>query len=148
MRSWYVLLLVCLSVHPAAGWAEARGAPVPAARQLSGLGAEEAAALLAKLEEAQRRLKAGEFQSFQLLAGSLASYDMTKTSPRDAFLGVPFEKVWNIERVRTSNRLWQPYRLSYAPDGLGEPYWEIEAVLGSAGNIERVLMVYKPPAPF
>lgn len=59
-----------------------------------------------------------------------------------------FQKVWNIEPVRTDNPLWQPYRLAYAPNGLGQLYWDIEVVLGINGNIERLLMIYKPPAPF
>ena len=122
--------------------------PGQTTRQLSGLSAGEAAALLAKLEDTQRRLKAGEPQYFELLAGSIASFDMTKSSPRDVFLQVPFEKVWNIERIPSDNRSWQPYKLSYSPHGLGQLYWDIEVVLGFSGNIERVLMVYRAPAPF
>jgi hypothetical protein len=149
MRRWHVLLVVVLSLQCAIGWAEPRTTlPIPAAPQLRGLSAEEAIALISKLDDAQRRLRAGEFQSFELLAGSVASYDMAKVSPRDAFLQVPFGNVWNIERVRTDNRLWQPYRLAYAPNGLGQLYWDIEVVLGVNDNIERVLMIYKPPAPF
>jgi hypothetical protein len=149
MQGWRLLLVVCLSVQSAVGWAETvKTMPVPTTRQLRGLDAEQATELIAKLESAQRSLKGGEPQFFELLAGSLASYDMTKTPPRDVFLQVPFKEVWNIERVRTDNRLWQPYRLSYAPNGLGQLYWEIEVVLGINGDIQRVLMVYKPPAPF
>jgi hypothetical protein len=149
MRSWYVLLLIGLSVQSAIGWAQTRSNhQAPAARQLTGLGAEEATALIAKLEEAQRRLRAGELQTFELLAGSMASSETTKVSPRDAFLQVPFKRVWNIERVQTDNRLWQPHRLAYAPNGPGQLYWDIEVVLGSEGEIERVLMIYKPRAPF
>jgi hypothetical protein len=73
---------------------------------------------------------------------------MTRVSARDAFLQVRFDDVWNFERVRTDNRGWQPYKLAYAPKGLGQLYWDIEVVLGSDGNIERVLMIYKQPAPF
>lgn len=149
MRRRHLLLVIALLVQPANGWSEKRSAiPVPETRQLSGLSAEEAAALIGKLEDAQRRLRTGKFQSFELLAGSIASYDMTKVSPRDAFLEVPFKKVWDIEKVRTDNRLWQPYSLAYAPTGRGQLYWDIEVVLGINGNIERVLMIYKPPAPF
>ena len=119
---------------------------VPTKRQLQGLTIEEAAALLAKLEDAQRRLKAGDLQSFELLAGSIASYDMTKSSPRDVFLRVPFQKVWDIKRVPNEYR--HTYSLAYSPNGLGQLYWEIEVALGFNGNIERVLMTYKPPAPF
>ena len=149
MHGWYVFLFMGLSVQSAVGGAEITATvPVPAKRQLSGLTAEEAIALLAKLEDAQRRLKAGQFQPFELLAGSIASYDETKVTPREAFLKVPFQQVWNIERVGTDNPGWQPYKLAYAPNGLGQLYWDIEVVLGFDGNIERVLMVYKPPAPF
>ena len=149
MRRWHVLLFAGLSVQSGLVWSETRSArPVPTIRQLHGLSADEATALIAKLEDAQRRLRAGEFQSFELVAGSIASYDTTKVPPREAFLQVPFKKVWDIERVHTDNRLWQPYKLAYSPDGLGQPYWDIEVALGFDGNIERVLMIYKPPAPF
>lgn len=149
MRLWRLVFVAGLSAYPAVASASpVKFIPVPATRQLRGLTAEEAAALLTKLQDTQRRLKTGEPQYFELLAGSIASYEMTKSSPRAVFLQVPFEKVWDIERVPTENRLWQPYKLAYSPDGLGQLYWEIEVVLGFNGNIERVLMVYKPPAPF
>ena len=93
-------------------------------------------------------MKAGKFESFELLAGSIASYEKSKVPPREAFLQVSFTSVWNVERVRSDNKLWQPYRLAYAPEGLGKRYWDIEVVLGISGNIERVSMTYKPPAPF
>jgi hypothetical protein len=149
MRRRRLLLLLCLSGQTAIGCAQSNATvPVPSARQLRGLSAEEAAALIAKVEEAQRRLKAGERLSFELLAGSMASNAMSRLSPRDAFLQVPFRQVWGIERVRTDNALWQPFRLAYAPNGLGQLYWDIEVVLGSDGVLERILMIYKPPAPF
>ena len=149
MRSWPAFLLFSLAAVTTNSWARGENsASPPVARQLSGIGPEEAATLLAKLQDAQRRLKTGEFQSFELSAGSIASYDETKISARDAFLRVPFEKVWNIERVRSENPLAQPFRLAYAPRGLGHLYWDIEVVLGINGGIQRVLMIYKPPAPF
>jgi hypothetical protein len=149
MRLLRLLLVAALAVHPTAALAAPKELqPVPARPQLRGLNAEEAKTIIAKLKDAQRRLGAGEFLPFELLAGSIASYDMTKSAPREVFLRVPFDDVWDIERVRTDNRLWQPYRLAYAPNGLGQLYWDIEVVLGFNGNIERVLMVYKPPAPF
>ena len=149
MPRWRRLLVVSLLVQAAIGWAQPSDIrPVPTTRQLSGLNAEEASALIARLEYAQRQLRAGEFQGFELLAGSIASYDATEIPPRDAFLQVPFNEVWSITRVRTDNRLWQPYRLSYSPNGPGQLYWDIEVVLGFNGDLERVLMIYKPPAPF
>lgn len=62
MHRWYVFFLMGLPVQSAIGGAEITGTmPVPATRQLSGLNAEEATALIAKLENAQRLLKAGQF---------------------------------------------------------------------------------------
>lgn len=149
MRVWHVLLTGSLFVQPSVGWTETRSPyPVPQHRQLRGLSADEATALLAKLTDAQLAMKAGQFQTFELLAGSIASYPMTKVSARDAFLQVQFGKVWQIERGARDNPLWQPYKLAYAPNGLGQLYWDIEVALGFHGDIERVLMIYKPPAPF
>jgi hypothetical protein len=76
--------------------------------QVRGLRCDEAAALIDKLKDAQKRLKGGEELTFQLLSGAPALSAMTKVSPRDAFLRMPFEKAFIIERVKTGNRLWQP----------------------------------------
>lgn len=144
-----LLIFLCLALQPAIISAQRVGTvAVPPTQQLRGLNAGEASALVAKLSEAQIKLRAGEFQSFELISGSIAGYDMVKVSPRDAFLQVSFQQVWQIERVPTDNRLWQPFKLAYAPDGLGQLYWDIEVVLGASGQLERVTMIYKPPAPF
>jgi hypothetical protein len=148
MRIWQIAFTIGLAGQSAISETQAwRAVPVPTTRQLNGLSSQDATDLIAKLEFAQRQLRAGEFQSFELLSGSIASYDKTKVSPREAFLQVPFRSVWEVERVRTDNELWQPYRLAYAPDGLGKLYWDIEVVLGFEGQIERVSMTYKSPAP-
>lgn len=148
MNSRHLWVAFALSLLGAAACAQTDiTRPVPASRQLRGLGAEEAAALIGKVQEAQRRLRSGEFQPFELLAGAVASSEMTKVSPRDAFLGIRFDEVWDLQKTVTDNPLWQPYRLAYAPDGLGRLYWDIEIVLGINGDIERVMMVYKAPAP-
>ena len=120
----------------------------PAKRQLINISEAKASQIVELLEDVQRRLKADEKQYFTLLSGAPASYDMTKVTPRDAFLQVRFDEVWEFRRVATINRLWQPFRLSYAPDGLGKLYWDIEVVFGLNDKLERVTMTYKPPAPF
>ena len=149
MKRLHFLFIISLSAPCSSVVAQSAIAhTVPAKRQLIDLNATEASALLTKIKDAQRRLKAGEFLPFELLAGSIASYETTKVSPRHAFLTVPFDDVWEIKRVRSDNPLWQPYRLAYAPKGLGKLYWDIEVVLAINGDIERVLMIYKPPAPF
>lgn len=122
--------------------------PMPAKMQLLGLSADEVTSLVAILQDAQRQLRAGKLQQFELLSGAVASYDETRMSPRDAFLRLPFDRVWRIERLRHENRALQTHRLAYAPNGLGQLYWEIEAMSGLEGRLERVVMTYKAPAPF
>ncbi|MFN3776457.1 MAG: hypothetical protein ACK4SP_11940 [Sphingomonas parapaucimobilis] len=120
----------------------------PPPRQLHGLSSTEADLLIEKLKDAQIDLKSGKFEYFELLAGSIASYEKVNVSPRDAFLSTPFDKAWDIERIHSDNTLRNPYRLSYAPDGLGKPYWKIDVILGISGDIQRVEMLYTAPAPF
>lgn len=117
-------------------------------RQLQGLSDKEADSLISKLEAAQEELDRDEFQAFALLSGSIASSEAALIPPRVAFLNIRFAEVWNIKRVETDTRLWNPYQLSYSPSGLGQLYWDVEVVLGFNGNIEKVTMLYRSPAPF
>ena len=146
---WCLIFVAGFSVQPvAAVTAPSNVYPVPSQRQLRGLSEAEAAALIAKLEDAQRRLKAGEPQYFELLTGAVASPEVLRLSPRDAFLQVPFKEVWNVERVGPADKLFQHYRLSYAPNGLGQLYWEIEVNVMFQKRVTRIEMTYKSPAPF
>ncbi len=122
--------------------------PVPATRQLGDLTAEKAADLINKLKLAQRQIVEGEQVLFELSAGSMASSDMAKVTARDAFLLVPFDAVWSIERVRSSEGPLERYKLAYAPKGLGEQYWEIEVHLNFHDELDQVRLIYKAPAPF
>lgn len=123
-------------------------AKVAAQPQLRGLTAEEAAALMAKIADAQAKLKNKEQVVFELLSGAPAFYPMTRKAPRDAFLRLPLTKTFSIERKATDNKLWQPYRLIVLPEGPGKLLWDVEVVLGINGQIERIEMLYRPPAPF
>lgn len=58
---------------------------VAAQPQLRGLTAEEAAALIAKVADAQAKLKSGEPVVFELLSGAPAFYPMTRTPPARRF---------------------------------------------------------------
>lgn len=114
----------------------------------------EAASLIEVLKQAQTNMATGKQLHFELLSGGLASGPMTKVTPREAFMKISFEKALSIDRVKTQNKLWQPYKLSYAtgshgygPSGLVEFYWDIEVVLGFTGGIQRVHMASKPPSP-
>lgn len=121
---------------------------VAAQPQLRGVTAEEAAALIAKLADAQSGLRKKEQLVFELLSGAPASYPMTRTAPRDAFLGLPLARIFSVERKTSTNKLWQPYRIIILPDGAGKLLWDVEVVLGINGQIERIAMLYRPPAPF
>ncbi|WP_086607937.1 hypothetical protein [Erythrobacter donghaensis] len=117
-------------------------------QQLDGLTSDEAASIIASLEKSQEALRSGEFQPFTLLSGSVASYGQADISPRQIFVDLPFRDAWKVVRVETNTKTRQPYRLSYAPEGLGRRYWDIEAVFGANGELEMVTMTYKVPAPF
>lgn len=121
---------------------------VAAQQQLRGLTAEDAAALIAKVADAQSKLKNNEQVVFELLSGAPASYPMTRTPPRDAFLGLPLAKILSVERKTSANKLWQPYRIIVLPEGPGKLLWNVEVVLGINGQIQRIAMLYRPPAPF
>lgn len=74
---------------------------------------------------------------------------MTKASPRESFINLPFEKAFIIERVGTGDKLWQPYKLAYRPDGNSQSIWDVEVVMGfSEERLMRVQMRYGPPPPF
>ena len=109
----------------------------------------EADALIERLKATQTALKHGEPLYFDLLSGAPASEAMTKVSPREAFLNMAFEKSFIIERVRTDNSLWQPYKFAYRPAGANQMIWDVEVALGfSEERIMRVLMRYGEPPPF
>lgn len=121
---------------------------LPAQTQLRGLTAAEAAALIAKVTDAQSKVKSDEPVFFELLSGAPASYPMTRVSPREAFLRLPLARTFSVERKASDNKLRQPYRLIILPGGPGQLMWDVEVILGTNGQIERIEMLYRPPAPF
>ena len=143
-----VLLALTVLLFAPGALAQPAPANVAAQPQLRGLTAEDAAALIAKVADAQSKLKNNEQAVFELLSGASASYPMTRTTPRDAFLGLPLAKIFSVERKTSTNKLWQPYRIIMLPDGPGKLLWDVEVVLGINGQIERIEMLYRPPAPF
>lgn len=120
----------------------------PDVRSLQNLDCTEATALIEQLRGVQRRLRAGERLTFRLLSGAPASNPMSTVSPREAFLKMPFEGAFIVERVKTDNRLWRPYKLAIQPPNAGRFIWDVEVVRGFYGEFERVEMLYEPPPPF
>ena len=149
MRPCYVLFAAALLLQPITSFAEGPNVVrVSIAPPVSGLSPDEASTILGKLADAQRRLSNGQFENFELLSGSIASYEMTKVPPREAFLKVPFSNVSKIEKIQSERGVWQRYRLVYPPNGAGHLYWDIDVAIGPSGDIEQVVMSYKPAAPF
>lgn len=149
MLFWRIIVTIATSVSLAdvALAQSATDSREPVHARLRGLGSVEAEALIAKLDQLQRRLRGGEAVFFQLLSGAPASYPMTTVSPREAFLQLSFEGTASIERVPASNPLWQPFKLVITPNGPGQLMWDVEVVLGINGQVERVEMFYRPPPP-
>tara|TARA_R110002167_G_scaffold9558_14_gene44225 strand:+ start:1376 stop:1990 length:615 start_codon:yes stop_codon:yes gene_type:complete len=116
--------------------------------RLRGLDADEAAALIDQLKQAQDGLRRGDTLHFDLLAGAPASYPMTMTSPREAFLSVDFSHPFTVERVSPADSPRKTYRMAVLPNGVGALYWDVRVVPGFNGTLERVEMVYRAPAPF
>ena len=143
MFTW-LLVAVALSDPPHAQYS----APTQQiSSKLRGLNAAEASALIAKLKDAQRELRAGKREMFELLAGSPASYPAAQVAPRRAFLDMSFETPWSIEREPAAG-LWQPYELRYFPPGRQSLMWKVNVVVGQTGELVRVEMVYTAPPPF
>lgn len=123
-------------------------ADAPAAAKLQGLSRAEADALIVRLQNLQKRLRAGVFVSTELLSGGTGSDPMTQVAPRQAFLEMQFDQSFEIRRLPPQIPLRQAYTFTVAPDGLGNPMWFVEIDLGASGHIERVEMLHKAPAPF
>ena len=148
MLPWRRILgLILLASVAEVGTAQrALEAPPTNIPRLSRLSSAEAEALIEKLNDLQRRMRRGERLYFRLLSGAPASYSMTTVPPREAFLAMRFENPLSIERVGPDNRLWQSYKLVFAPNRPGL-LWNVEVVLGFNGDVESVEMVHEPPPP-
>lgn len=140
------MLAISLSTAPSTVAAEPQ-AELSATR-LEGLSRTEADRLVQKLKDAQTGLASGERLTFQLLSGAPAFYEMTLTSPREAFLALSFDQPFSIRRTPTDNRLWNPYQLEILPDSPGRLYWKVTAVLGFTGELERVELFHTTPPPY
>jgi len=115
--------------------------------KLQGLSPAEANSLIEKLQHAQRELTAGKSETFELLAGSPASYPAAQVAPRRAFLDMSFDRPWSVEREPAAG-LWQPYELRYFPPGPHSLMWKVNVIVGQTGELIRVEMLYTAPPPF
>ena len=151
MRVLPYLAMASLSLA-AVGSAHAQTPGPPAAIhdvQLWNISPEATGDLIRKVKQAQEALRRGDDLYFQLLSGAPASYPMTETSPREAFLNADFSRPFEVRRVEEpDNPLWKRHKVTLIPNGLGNLMWDVEVVMGVNDNIERVEMFYRPPPPF
>ncbi len=115
--------------------------------QLTRLSTDEAASLIVKLEDAQAKLRNGEKLYFSLSGGAPASFAQAKISPLQMFLGIRFQEVLVIERLNKDPSL-QRFKLAYAPRGVGQAYWEVEAALDATESVSSVDVMYRIPPPY
>lgn len=121
--------------------------PGPQVAHYKAITSDEAGTLIAKLVDAQSRIKAGENLTFELLSGAPASYPATKISPRQSFLAMSFGKPYAVERLPTTG-LWQHYQLTYFPPKPDALMWKVDVTTGQLAELVRVEMLYTAPPPF
>lgn len=136
-----------LALAPLPVQAQGQRPAMPADTQLQGVSRETAQDLIGKLEAAQAALRQGRALTFALLAGAPASYEQAKVAPRDAFLGLSFTRPFAI-RAQEDRAGRKVYQVELLPNGPGQIVCDVEVVLGFGGQIERIEIFYRPPAPF
>lgn len=139
------LVLVATVAMPAV--AEPVVLPRPQVVHYKAITSDEAGALIAKLEDAQSRIKVGENLTFELLSGAPASYLATKISPRQSFLALSFGQPYAVERLPATG-LWQHYQLTYFPPESNALMWKVDVTTGQLAELVRVEMLYTAPPPF
>jgi hypothetical protein len=121
--------------------------PRPQVAHYKAITSDEAGTLIAKLDDAQSRIKAGEDLTFELLSGAPASYPAAKISPRQSFLAMNFGQPYAVERLPTTG-LWQHYQLTYFPPEPDALMWKVDVTTGQLAELVRVEMLYTAPPPF
>lgn len=140
-------LAITLSTIPVAASADHSTTALPVKTQLTGVTEGEAAALVAQLERSQAALRAGEKPSFYLYAGAPSYYDAAKTSPRDAFLALDWNRALLVT-VADKGNFSKAYRLELLPDGFGHLVNEVRVWVRTSGDFERIDITTRPPNPF
>lgn len=131
---------------PSEAQAEQSAPTLQASPQLQGLSPVEAEALIAKLQLAQHEIAAGKAETFEILAGSPASYPAARVPPLTAFAQMSFDHPRTIARKPMG--LWLVYQLTYFPPAPHSLMWKVTVTTGLAGELERVELLYTAPPPF
>ncbi len=107
--------------------------------------------MLDALRAEQAKLRDGEKAFFHLSSGAPASYDQNRIGPRDAFVALDLDDVWQIERTSRDGAVFPTYRLTLIPDGQNAPIWTLDVTMTWPRDVVRIIevtMFYGPPGPF
>ena len=135
----------------APGMLHAQSQPERPAEHLRSLDADEASRMLDALRSEQTRLRNGEKAFFDLSSGAPASYDQNRIGPRDAFVDLDLDHVWQIERKSPEGETFPLYELTIIPNGHNAPIWTVEVRMTWPKDVTRIIavrMFYGPPPPF
>jgi|GEM_PF-1558366 len=130
--------------------AQAQPQAEPPAQHLRSLDAAEAIRMLDALRAEQAKLRDGGKAFFHLSSGAPASYDQNRIGPRDAFVALDLEHVWQIARTSREGAVFPTYQLTLIPDGHNAPIWTLDVTMTWPRDVVRIIavdMFYGPPAP-
>ena len=85
--------------------------------------------MLDALRREQARLRDGRKAYFDLSSGAPASYDQNRIGPRDAFVALDLDDVWQIERKSRDGEVFPRYQLTLMPDGHNAPIWTVDVTM-------------------
>ncbi|MEL7728064.1 hypothetical protein AAG612_00830 [Citromicrobium bathyomarinum] len=99
IRSLSFCMIAALAwVLGAPGVLHAQSQPAAPAQHLRSIDAAEASRVLDALRQEQAKLREGKKTYFDLSSGAPASYEQKRNGPRDAFVALDLDDVWQIER--------------------------------------------------
>ena len=133
------------------GALHAQSQPAAPAQHLRSIPADETSWVLDALRQEQAKLRDGRNTYFDLSSGAPASYDQNRIGPRDAFVALDLDDVWQIERKSRDGEVFPRYQLTLMPDGHNAPIWTVDVTMTWPRDVMRIIevaMFYGPPAPF
>lgn len=104
--------------------------------------------VLEKIYQAQKNIKSGKFEGFKISLSSIVSYKESKVSPRSAFLGISPKGIIKVDRVFNKNSPGKHYRIKYSENIRNNTSWDIDVIMNTNSQIEKVDISFMPPAPF
>ena len=116
--------------------------------QVSGLTQAQANDILQRLKNAQEGLRRGDRLTFDLLTGAgsgvEASAQAATTSPRDAFLGLSFDRPFVVRPSRSRNGTWVEYEIELWPGCTDALLWGVTVAFDMDGTtLRRIEALYR-----